>query len=623
MVLTAASLLAHDPHPGDREIDAAFAGVMCRCGTYQRVRRAVHRAADGDWENAPFAAAALPPAPAPPNGPVFPFNPWVGIARDGTVVVTIGRSEMGQGIMTTLASLVAEELDVALPAVRTVAAPVDRAYDDPTIGLQITVGSLSVKNLWLPVRRAAADVRERLLAAAAARWGVDPAACRIEDGGIVHVATRRWLDFGEVAEAAAALAPHAEPRLKESAAFRILGKPTARLEVPDHVAGRTVFGLDVVVPEMLVATLVMPPVIGAKPVAIDATVTRAIAGVRHVVEVSAGVAVVADDAWSAILGRSTLDVAWGPGTAADLSSSSIERRLLGALDREGRVERAHGDVDRALGAAAFVHEATYVTPYLAHAPIEPPNATARVAGGRGELWVPTQGQTTARAAAAEAGDLPIDAVTLHTTFLGGGFGRRAVPDVGAQAVEIARVVGRPVQLVWMRDDDLRHDRYRPAGAVRVRAGIEPDGRIAAWRQHVAGPKLALEGIDVPYAIDALRIEVIEDDPGVPTGYWRSVGASQNAFAIESFVDELAAVIGKDPVEFRLHALAAAPRYRTVLEVAADRAGWGKRAPACDGRGVAVTYAHGGWAAQVAEVSMPATERSPCTASSVPSTAASP
>lgn len=599
MIMTAAALLDRSPHPTDAEIDEAFAGVLCRCGTYQRVRRAVHRTADRRWDGAPFPAISLPPPSGPIAQPVIRFNPYVSIAVDGTVVVTIARSEMGQGILTTLASLAAEELDVPLASVRTEFAPVDHVYDDPTIGIQITVGSLSVKNLWLPMRRAGAEVRERFVAAAAARWDVPSATARTEDGAVIHDATGRRFTYGQLVLDAAALPAPAEPMLKAPETFRILGRPAARLDIPDHIAGRTVFGGDIVLPDMLTATVAMAPRAGARPTAVDATAAKAVPGVRDIVTIGDAVAVVADDTWSAIEGRAALHVTWSGGS--EISSEQVEQQLRAALDRPGHVLRAAGDVECALANATVVHESTYLTPFLAHAPIELANATARLADGACELWIPTQNQTGARAAAAKAAGLAPEAVTVHTTFIGGGFGRRAVADAASQAVEIARAVGAPVHLMWMRDDDLRADRYRPASAVRIRGSVNAAGRLTAWSQHVAGAPLALEGIDVPYAIDALRIETIEDDAGVPTGYWRSVGASQNAFAIESFVDELAYAAGRDPLEFRLAALGAAPRYRQVLELAADRAGWGKISPPCDGRGIAVAYAHGGWAAQIAEI----------------------
>lgn len=601
MIVAATALLRRRPHPTDREIDEGLSGVLCRCGTYQRVRAAVHRAAEERWDDAPFAAGPLPPAlpDVPPER--ARFDPWVAIARDGTVIVTIERSEMGQGVTTALAMLVAEELRVPLARVRTEAAPVDRAYDNPVIGMQITVGSMSMQNAWLRVRRAGADARERLVAAAAARWGIAPAACEADAGTVVERDGSRRLGYGELGADAAALAPRVEPALTEPSAFTLLGTSAARLEVPGHLAGRTVFGMDVRLPGQLAATVLLPPVLGAQPDRIDAHAALKYLGVRAVFAIDGAVAIVANDLWSALCAREVLSVRWSEGDT-HLSSAAVRERLAAAVRRPGVAQRADGDVERVLDAGASVHEALYETPYQAHAPIEPIVCTARVAGGRCEVWLPTQGQTLARAAAARAAGVGLDDVEVHTTFLGGGFGRRSVPDVVTQAVQIARRIEAPVQLVWTRADDIGHDRYRPAGAALLRAPLDPRGRPLGILLRVAGPPLAAEGIEISYDLPHVRIETIQADPGLPTGYWRSVGASQNAFAIEGFVDELARAAGADPLAFRLALLERAPRHRAVLERAAERAGWGRVAPG-RAQGVAVYRAHGGWAAQIAEVSV--------------------
>jgi isoquinoline 1-oxidoreductase beta subunit len=601
MIVATVALLEANPRPSDAAIDAALAHVLCRCGTYARVRAAVHRAAAQRWDDAPFAAAALPPPPVESDARAFCFNPWVTIRADGTVVVTIERSEMGQGVNTALAMLVAEELCVPLERVRTVFAPVDHAYDNPVIGMQITVGSMSVRNAWLRMRRAGADARERLIAAAATRWNVEPAACRAQDGAVVDPSGKRRCAYGELAAAAAALPPIEAPRLTDFAHLRILGKPAARLEIPAHIAGRSVFGMDVTLPGLLAATMLLPPRFGAEPAHIDAAAARAIAGVRDVFAIGDGVAIVADDLWSAFRGREAVHVSWRGGDA-DLSSAQIHTRLRAALERPGTVERERGDALRALGDAATVLEAEYATPYVAHAPIEPINCTVRISDGRCEVWVPTQGQTMAQAAAARASGLPLDAVDIHTTFLGGGFGRRSTPDFVTEAVQIAKRTGSPIGLVWARSDDIQHDHFRPASLVKLRAALDAANAPAGLDVRIAGPKLASDGIDIPYDIPNLRIEFVEDDPGVPTGYWRSVGASQNAFAIEGFIDELARAANADPVDFRLRLLGSSPRHRAVLERAAATANWGAPSPR-HAQGVAVYFTHGAWCAQIAEVAL--------------------
>ena len=347
--------------------------------------------------------------------------------------------------------------------------------------------------------------------------------------------------------------------------------------------------------------MLMPPAIGAKPQTVDAAASKAIPGVRDVFAIGDGVAVVADDLWSAFRGREALAVTWTGGDG-DLSSARIDAQLHAALARSGKIALETGSMNGAFATPSATLEAEYATPYVAHAPIEPINCTVRLGEASAEVWVPTQGQTLARAAAAEAAGLPPEAVKIHTTFLGGGFGRRSVPDVVTQAVQIAKRAAAPVQLVWSRSEDIAHDRFRPASRTAFRAQFDAAGQPSHWFGRITGPELAFDGISIPYAVPNIRIECVEEDPGVPVGYWRSVGASQNAFAIESFVDELAHAAKKDPVAFRLELLSASPRHRAVLDLAAHKAGWGT-AGAGRSQGVAVYEAHGGWAAQVAEISV--------------------
>jgi isoquinoline 1-oxidoreductase beta subunit len=600
-LLTAESLLQRVSVPTDDDIDAAFAHLLCRCGSYQRMRAAIHRAARRDWGGAPFAAASLPPRDSPLSGRRYRFNPWISITSDDIVVVTIERSEMGQGITTALAMLVAEELDVPLERVRTEAAPVNHAYDNPVIGAQITVGSMSVKNAWLRVRRAGAEARGRLIAVAARQWCVALETCHTQDGRVLDATGGRTATYGSLAEEAAASAPIEAPPLKERSRFTVLGRPQQRLEVPDHIAGRTIFGLDVVLPDMRYATMILPPTRGATVVSIDASAALAIPGVNDVITIDDGVAVVAADMWTAIRAHDAVAVTWTRGDD-HLSAGSVRDALIAALDRAGAVGVDRGDALAIVDPASHVTAATYETPYAAHAPIEPINCTAWVRDGRCDVWVPTQGQSAAQAAAATAADLPRDAVRVHTTFLGGGFGRRSVPDVVTQAVGIAKRQRVPVQLVWQRSDDIQHDRYRPASAIRLRAACDAGGMPVALHMRIAGPKLAFDGVDLPYVIPNVRVENIDEDPGLPTGFWRSVGASQNAFALESFIDELAAAAHADPIGYRLALLPATSRHRAVLERVAEEAGW-SHPPAGRSHGVAVYAAHGGWAAQIAEVSV--------------------
>jgi len=601
MLMAASALLAENPQPSDAAIDKALSHVLCRCGTYQRVRQAIHLAAEKNWAAARFPDAQLRLEPAPPEAAVR-FNPWVKIARDGTVIVIVGRQEMGQGVSTAIPMMVAEELEVPLERVRFEFAPADHAYDNPIIHRQITVGSLSMQTTWEPVRKAGAEVRERLITAAALRWNAERAECFAESGVVRHRPSGRALDYGVLATAAAALPVPADAPLKGFDAFRLLGTPTARLDLPAHVSGRSVFGLDVTLPGLRMAAIRMAPNLGAKVERVDSHRAEAIPGVRKIVRIADGVAVIADSHWAALRGRDALDVTWSGGDTV-LSSAEIARRFRDATLRDPKIERDEGSIQPALALADRIVEGLYETPYLAHAPIEPINCTARLADGVCEVWVPTQSPGLAQEAAARVAGLPPEAVKIHSTFLGGGFGRRSLPDVVAQAVAIAKATREPIQLLWTRDDDIRHDHYRPASLVVMRGALDKAGQPTAWSQCIVGAELAHDGVDIPYEIPNLRAEYVEEDVGVPTGYWRSVGASQNAFVIEGFIDELAAAAKIDPIAFRLGLLAKSPRHRAVLERAAAIARWSEPAPEGRGRGVALYYAHGGWAAQIAEVSV--------------------
>jgi len=358
MIMAAVALLAQHPKPTDAEIDAALSGVLCRCGTYQRVRHAIHRAAEKDWENAPFPNEILPSAAPKLAADGIQFNPWIKIARDGTVIAIIGRSEMGQGVSTALPMMIAEELEIPLACIRTEFAPADHTYDNPIIHLQITVGSLSMQTTWEPVRKAAAEVRERLIAAAALRWNVSAPECRAENGAVWHEGTGCRLDYGELAERAATLPVPAQPQLKRVEDFRVLGKPTARLDLPDHITGRTVFGTDIALPGMRVATVKLAPNFGAKTVHIDDGKAKAIPGVRSVFPIREGVAIVADDSWAALRGRDAVEVLWSGGDTA-LSSADITRHFRQSAKRGGQIGRDEGQIEPALQRAAMRIEAAY------------------------------------------------------------------------------------------------------------------------------------------------------------------------------------------------------------------------------------------------------------------------
>lgn len=597
-ILAAAALLARSPHPSDAEIDAAMAGVLCRCGSYPRVRAAIHAVARGAY------GGTLGPLPELltdlPADAGTRMNDWIWINAAGTATVMINHSEMGQGALTGLAQIFAEELDVGLERLRTVFAPADPRYRNGLWGEQFTGGSSSIRGEWTRLREFAAKTRLRLVQAAARRWGVPAEQCRAEAGVVLEADSGRSLGYGVLAPEAAKLAVPRRAPLKRSAEFRVVGRALPRLEIPAMVLGRTRYGIDCAVAGALVASVAHCPVFGGRLKHLDDHSARAVPGVRQVLPVEGGVAVVAEDFWAATRGRDALRLDWEPGENAALDSARIECGLAAALEAPGALAAARGDAQRALRGHAIV-EAQYWTPYLAHAPIEPMNCLAQVRGGTCDVWVGTQNQTATRQVAARVAGVPQAKVRVHTQFLGGGFGRRLETDFVAEAVALAKALGAPVQVIWDRAEDLQHDHYRPAHAVRLQAALAADGTPAAWFMRIAGSELALDGIHVPYRVANYRQEHAAVDSPLPTGAWRSVGASNNAFAIECFVDELAQRAARDPLEYRLVLLDAAPRHAAVLRAAAERAGWGGTLPAGHGRGVAVYESFGSVVAQVAEV----------------------
>jgi isoquinoline 1-oxidoreductase beta subunit len=557
------------------------------------------------------------------SGP-FPLNAFVRIGTDSGVTVVINHSEMGQGVYTGLAMLVADELEADWSRVRVVAAPVDPAYNHTAFGMQMTGGSTSTWSEWERLRKAGATAREMLVAAAAAQWEVEPRSCRAGNGEVIHGESGRRLSYGQLAEAAARRDPPADVTLKEPGDFDLIGKPTRRLDTPEKTDGTAIFGIDVKLPGMLVAVVARPPVFGGKLASFDATAANAVPGVKRVVEIERGVAVVADGFWAAKRGRDALVVAWDDGPHAALDSRTQGEEYQGLAARPGAVAREDGDAKGALGAAAQTLEATYELPYLAHAPMEPLNCVADVRADGCDVWVGTQFQTVDHAAAARDAGLEPGQVRLHTTLLGGGFGRRAVIDSHfvREAVQVSKAVKAPVKVIWTREDDTRGGYYRPRALHALRAGLDADKNPVAWHQRIvcqsfmAGTPfeafLIKDGVDetavegakeLPYAIPNVHVDWQQAPGGVPTLWWRSVGHSHSAFAVESFLDEIAHAGGKDPYELRRALLAEQPRHLRVLETAARAAGWGTPPPAGRARGLAVHASFGSFLAQVAEVSV--------------------
>jgi isoquinoline 1-oxidoreductase beta subunit len=598
-ILSAVALLDRHSDPTGDQIDQAMAGVLCRCGTYQRIRRAVRAAARLQRD----AGEPVPARPSPADQGIA-LDEWIRIATDGTVTVTINHAEMGQGVASALAALVAEELEVDLAQLRIEFAPADRRYRNPMFGEQTTGGSTSVRGEWQRLSMAGARARARLLRAAAKQWGVKQKDCLAEHGTVVHRPSGRRLGYGELAGKAVRLTVPRRMSLKAPGAYRLLGRPLPRLDIPDMCAGRTLYGLDVTLPDMRVAALVRSPVPGGSLRDYDPRAAWDVPGVEQIVPIGRGVAVVARDTWSALRGRDALRVEGDAGPNAGLDTASLEAQLATGLDRAGEPRQRRGDAPGALASAAHAVEADYATALLAHATLEPMNCSARVDEDGCEVWVGTQSPELAQRRAAEVSGLPRARVKVHSQFMGGGFGRRLEPDVVEEAVAIAQAIRQPVQVIWSRDDDLQHDFYRPAYRSRMRAALDAEGLPLAWFQRAAGAVVAGEGwAELPYAIPHVQVEFVEVDSPIPTGAWRSVGAGQDAFAVESFIDELALAAGRDPFEYRRDLLSEAPRHRQVLELAADRAGWSSAPPSGRHRGIAVYRSFGTYVAEVAEVSI--------------------
>ena len=550
------------------------------------------------------------------------FEPsiWLKISADDSVTVLLTQLEMGQGVMTAMPMLVAEELDVDWNKIKTEWVPADAKYGNPAFGgAQITAGSNSVRGMWKLMREAGAAARSMLITAAAQNWNVPENACSTQKGEVIHQATGRRASYGSLVDKASSLPVPRTIALKNPKDFRLLGQSMPRLDVPEKVNGQAVFGIDVKRPDLLIARVVRCPVFGGTVASFNADKAKAVAGVRHVVKISGGIAVVADNYWAASRGAQALEVKWNEGPLAKLSSSEILTKYKALAEQEGKIARNDGDTAAALGGNARTFERVFEVPFLAHACMEPMNCTADVRGNSVDIWVPTQGQTASQAAAATAAGVQPAAVNVHTTYLGGGFGRRAEADFVMDAVETSKAVGKPVKVIWTREDDMQHDFYRPITYVRMWGALDASGKPIAFKQRMVQQSLmkrigqlppngvdfiSMEGAaNLPYAIPNIRIEYTETDPGVPFGFWRSVGASVQGFVIEAFIDELATAAGKDPYIFRRDLLAKAPRHLAVLNTVAEKSGWGKPLPAGRARGIAVMECFGSVVGQVAEVSV--------------------
>jgi len=554
-------------------------------------------------------------------GAAFAPNAFIRIGADGQIVLTMPYVEMGQGTYTSIPMLIAEELEVDLKQVRLEHAPPnEKLYGNPLLGgIQATGNSNAVRASWQPLRQAGAAARTMLVSAAAKRWNVDPASCRAQSGEVRHGPTGRRLKYGELAADAARLPVPESVVLKRPADFKLIGTPAKRLDTPAKVNGTAVYGIDVRPPGVKIATLAQSPVFGGRVKSVDDAKAKAVKGVRQIVRLDDAVAVVADHMGAAKKGLAALVIEWDDGPHAYLNTEKIVAELERATLISGAVAQNIGNSDKAMASAVTKVEATYQVPFLAHATMEPMNCTVHVRKDGCEIWVGTQVMARAQEAAAKTAGLPLDKVVVHNHLLGGGFGRRLEVDGITRAVQIAMQVDGPVKVVWSREEDIQHDMYRPLFFDRISGGLDEKGAPVAWNNRFAGssviarwvppgfnngldPDTTEGAIDLVYALPNLHVEYLRvEPPGIPTAFWRSVGPSHNVFVTESFMDELAAAAKQDPVAYRRVLLDKTPRAKAVLELAAQKAGWGKPLPKGVGRGVSVQHAFATYLAQVAEV----------------------
>lgn len=557
---------------------------------------------------------------ASPRGYGFSPNVWLHIGPDEVVTVMVSKSEMGQGVCTSLPMIVADELEAAWEKVRFEMALAREEFKDPVWGLQTTGGSTSLRHMFLPLRKASAAAREMLISAAAQTWDVPTHECKAHQGEITHLKSGRSLTYGQLSQKAAALPIPPNPSLKEESQFGVIGTSALRLDVPDKVNGSAIFGMDTFIPDMLYGAIARPPVYGAKAVTYDREAAQKVAGVHTVVDFPGGVGTCADTLEAAWKGRDALDATWDKGRYPDLNDETLERLFIRHLHKPGKSARTKGDVQRALKDATEKVRATYFLPYLSHATMEPMNCIAHVHRDGCEIWVPTQDQSGILETAARVTGFKPEQIQVHTTYLGGGFGRRLESDFAEETLHLSKATGRPIKLIWTREEDIRNDFYRPATCSRIEGGVDSKGHLIAWNHKLVAPsifsrvypQMVINGIDpaavegaagIKYEIPNIRVDYVKIDVPVPCGFWRSVGHSHNAFTVESFVDELAHVTGRDPLDFRLSLLKNHPRPRRVLETVATMASWGKPLPKGCGRGIAQHFSFGSYVAQVAEVSV--------------------
>ena len=549
----------------------------------------------------------------------FAPNAFLRIDRAGNVTFVSPMIEMGQGTYTSLPMLIAEELEVDVDKVTIQHAPPDDAYVNPLVGVQMTGSSTAIRAMYVPLRRAGATARVMLMTAAAQRWKVDPATCRAENGAVTHVATGRRIGYGALADAAAKLPAPDNVNIKEPAAFKLVGRPHRRLDTRAKINGTAKFGIDARLPGMKFVALAQSPTFGGKLASVDEAKAKAVRGVQQVVRLGDALAIVANNTWAAKQGLAAAATRWDAGPNAKVSTADIVEQLARASQKPGAVARHDGDPAATMSGAARVVDAIYQQPFLAHATMEPMNCTVQLTKDACDVWVGTQVPGLTQAAIMKLTGFARQQVRIHNHLLGGGFGRRLEIDGTVRAVQIAQQVSGPIQVIWSREEDIQHDMYRPYYYDRVSAGLGADGRPLAWSHRIAGSSIVARyspswmkgGVDPdaveasenqPYDVGAIHVEYVrQEPPGIPTTWWRGVGVTRGTFVVESFIDELAAAAKQDPLAYRLALLDKHPRAQSVLQIAAQRAGWGAPLPANEGRGIALCIGFGSFIAQVVRV----------------------
>ena len=550
----------------------------------------------------------------------FAPNAFIRIDRDGLVTLIMPQVEMGQGVYTSIAMILAEELDADWDRIRVEAAPPDQAlYSNPIFGIQVTGNSNSIRAFWMPLRKAAASARNLLVRAAADRWNVDPDTCTALNGEVLHSASGRKLGYGPLVVDASALTAAKDVPLKRPQDFRLIGKPLHRLDSPEKVNGTAVYGIDVMPTGVAFAMIAACPVFGGRLISVDDRTARRVAGVRDVLKFEEFIAVVGDTTWAAKQGLAALAPTWDERGNGSVDSEAIWKQLRAASLRSGATAKLIGDPVKAMGQGPRI-EATYELPLLAHATMEPLSCTVHARQDQCEVWVGSQVLGRAQDVAMKITGLPADKVIVHNHYMGGGFGRRLETDYVEKAVRVAQRVSGPVKVTWSREEDIQHDVYRPAYIDRMSASIV-DGRVVAWTHRVAGSSVIARwlpaafrddidfdavdsAVDMPYDIPNRQVEYVRDEPlSVPTGFWRGVGPNNTVFAVESFIDELAAKLERDPYEFRRGLLNGTPRLRAALDLAIEKSEWKRPLPPRSGRGIGVQVAFGSFIATVTEVSV--------------------